>query len=92
MVNLMKQLTIRGFDEALEQQLRKVAAAEHLSLNKAVLKLLKEATGLGANQPFSPNCIGDRLDAFIGVWSEQEEQEFNTSIAAFEQIDEDLWK
>ena len=88
----MKQLTIRGFDEALEKQLRKVAAEEHLSLNKAVLKLLKEATGLGANQQFLPNCIGDRLDAFIGVWSEQEEQEFNATIVAFEQIDEDLWK
>jgi plasmid stability protein len=88
----MKQLTIRGFDEALEQQLRKLAAEEHLSLNKAVLKLLKEATGLGANQPSLPNCVGDRLDAFIGVWSEQEEQEFNTTVAAFEQLDEDLWK
>jgi plasmid stability protein len=87
----MKQLTIRGFDEALEKQLRKLAAEENLSLNKAVLKLLREATGLAANQP-SPNRIGNRLDAFMGVWSEQEEEEFNAAIAAFEQIDEDLWQ
>jgi hypothetical protein len=88
----MKQLTIRGFDQALEQQLRRVAEEENLSLNKAVLKLLREATGLGANQQSSPDRIGDRLDAFIGVWSEQEEQEFNAAVSAFEQIDEDLWK
>ena len=87
----MKQLTIRGFDEALEKQLRKVAAGENLSLNKVVLKLLKEATGLATDQR-SPNRVGDRLDAFIGVWSEQEEQEFNTSVAALEQIDEGLWQ
>jgi hypothetical protein len=28
----MKQLTIRGFDEALEKQLRKATAGENLSL------------------------------------------------------------
>jgi hypothetical protein len=87
----MKQLTIRGFDEALEKQLRKVAAGENLSLNKVVLKLLKEATGLAADQQ-SPNRVGDRLDAFMGVWSEQEEQEFNTAVAALEQIEEGLWQ
>jgi hypothetical protein len=38
-------------------------------------------------QCWIPNCIGDRLDAFIGVWSEQEEQEFNATVAAVEQID-----
>ncbi len=32
----MKQLTIRGFDEALEKQLRQMAAEENLSLNKAL--------------------------------------------------------
>ena len=87
----MKQLTIRGFDEVLEKQLHRVAAQEHLSLNKAVLKLLKEATGLAMNS-HSPECVGDRLDTFIGVWSEQEEQEFNTAVAALAQIDEDLWQ
>lgn len=87
----MKQLTIRGFDEVLEKQLRKVAAEENLSLNKVVLKLLKEATGLAADQQ-SPNRVGDRLDAFMGVWSEQEEQAFNTAVTVLEQIDEGLWR
>ena len=87
----MKQLTIRGFDAALEDQLRKVAAAENLSLNKVVLKLLKEATGLATNA-HSPERVGDRLDTFIGLWSEQEEQEFNAAVAVLEQIDEDFWQ
>jgi hypothetical protein len=87
----MKQLTIRGFDDALEKELRKVAAGENLSLNKVVLKLLKEATGLAGDQT-SPDCVGDRLDAFMGLWSEQEEQEFNRTVAVLEQIDEELWR
>jgi hypothetical protein len=29
---------------------------------------------------------------FMGVWSEPEEQEFNTAVAALEQIDEGLWQ
>jgi hypothetical protein len=38
------------------------------------------------------NRIGNGLDAFIGIWSEQEEQEFNAAVAAMEQIDEELWQ
>ncbi|MGR9108386.1 MAG: hypothetical protein ACU843_15815 [Gammaproteobacteria bacterium] len=88
---MMKQLTIRGFDEALEKELRKIAADEHLSLNKVVLNLLKEATGVNGEQA-PRHCIGNRLDAFIGVWSEQDEQEFNLFTEPMEQIDDDLWR
>jgi antitoxin (DNA-binding transcriptional repressor) of toxin-antitoxin stability system len=35
--------------------------------------------------------IGNSLDRFIGVWSEEEEAEFLKSIEVFEEIDESLW-
>ena len=39
----MKQLTIRGFDDELIRRIRAVAREEGLSLNQAVLRLLRES-------------------------------------------------
>ena len=42
----MKQITVRGFDEDLENYLHQVAKEENISLNKATIKLLRQAAGL----------------------------------------------
>ncbi len=85
----MKQLTLRGFDPELETRLRRLAAQEHLSLNKTVLRLLRQATGLNAQQ--QPNRVGDSLDAFIGSWTRKEEREFLKTIKATETIEAAFW-
>ena len=86
----MKQLTLRGFDDELEAKLRELAAKEQISLNKAALKLLREAAGLAPDDS-RHNQIGSALDDFIGSWSEVEEHDFNEQIQIFEEIDSDLW-
>ena len=86
----MKQLTLRGFDEELEAKLRELASKEHISLNKAALKLLREAAGLDPEKS-RHNQIGSALDEFFGSWSEAEEHDFNELIQIFEEIDSDLW-
>ncbi len=85
----MKQLTLRGFDPELETRLRRLAAQEHLSLNKTVLRLLRQATGLNA-QP-QHNRVGDSLDTFIGSWTRKEEREFLKTIKATETIEAAFW-
>jgi hypothetical protein len=88
----MKQLTIRGFDDELEKRLRKLAREEHLSLNKAVLKLLNQAAGLnGTARTSAIPVVGGALDEFVGVWSEEEERRFNQTVEAFEVVDGSLW-
>ncbi len=87
----MKQLTLRGFDDELEAKLRELASTEHISLNKAALKLLREATGLDPEKS-RHNQIGSALDEFIGSWSEAEERNFNDLIQIFEKVDSDLWR
>ncbi len=86
----MTQLTIRGFDEQLEQRLLRLARVEGLSLNKAALKLMRRGAGLDSAAD-RPDVIGDELDDFIGVWSKDEERDFLDSIQVFEQIDESFW-
>ena len=35
--------------------------------------------------------IGNSLDRFMGIWSEEEAAEFLKSIEVFEEIDEPMW-
>lgn len=79
----MKQLTIRGFDDELERRLRALSRRERISLNKAALRLMRK--GAGIEEPETgPPVIGDALDAFIGVWSEDEARDFMASVEVFE--------
>jgi hypothetical protein len=86
----MWQLTIRDSDEALRHRLRQVAQQEGLSLNRAAVRLLRRAVGLGAAES-SPNAVGDSLDHLIGKWDEQEEEEFLRAIGWLERTDQALW-
>jgi hypothetical protein len=86
----MDQLTVRGFDKALERRLRQVAKERGVSLNQAALILLREGAGLGRDQR-PALVVGDSLDDLIGCWSADDEQAFRKAIEAFETIDPQLW-
>jgi hypothetical protein len=38
-----------------------------------------------------PGVIGNALDRYIGIWSEEEAAEFLKAIEVFEEIDESMW-
>jgi hypothetical protein len=87
----MTQLTIRGFDEQLEKEIRRLAERESLSLNQAVLELLRRGAGL-ADQPAPPaDRIGDSLDHLAGSWSAADARAMAEVERSFEQIDSELW-
>ena len=86
----MNQLTLRGFDDELGERLRDLAEKEHMSLNKAALKLLRQATGLEPRKP-PQQRIGSALDEFVGCWTADEARVFNRQVRVFEQIDPQLW-
>ncbi|MDA2937695.1 hypothetical protein MYX75_05455 [Acidobacteria bacterium AH-259-A15] len=87
--DIMKQLTICGFDKELGKRLERLARKEGLSLNKAALLLLRRGAGLGVAQN-QTDIVGDSLDHIIGSWSEEEEKNIPFSRAAgnlfFEQL------
>ena len=84
------QLTLRGLDRPLQQQIRTLARRERISLNKAALRLLEKGAGTGTRQV--NDRIGHSLDHLIGTWSEAEAKKFLASIQSCEQIDEELWE
>ena len=87
----MKQLTVRLFEPELQRRIEQLAEREHLSLNQAVLKLLRRSVGLGPDSS-EKIPIGEDIDRFAGTWTAAEAQEFDEAIEVFERIDEEFWK
>jgi len=86
------QLTVRGFDPELLRRIRALSEREGISLNKAVLRLLRRGAGIEEPPPGSADTIGSALDDLIGTWTDEEADELRRSIEAFEAIDEELWR
>ena len=87
----MNQLTIRGFDDELAGRIRQLASREGISLNRAVLRLLRRGAGLGERNDH-PDIVGDSLDHLIGTWTAEEAAEMNRALEDFSRIDEEMWK
>ena len=86
----LNQLTIRGFDDALESRIQQLAHREGISLNRAVLKLLRRGAGLGERSE-TANTIGPALDHLIGTWTAEEAAEMEQALEDLSQVDEAMW-
>lgn len=86
----MDQLTVRGFGDDLGSALRRLAARERISLNQAVLRLLRRGAGL-ADRAEPAERVGSSLDHLIGSWTLEEADELDAALNAFETIDADAW-
>jgi hypothetical protein len=87
----MTQLTLRGFDSAVEKAIRSLAKREGISLSQAALTLVKRGAGLDHPRA-NPNAIGNTYDDLIGTWSDKEADAFDRAVAVFDVIDEAMWK
>ena len=85
------QPTVRGFDEELQRRIRSLARSEGISLNQAVLRLLRRGAGL-AGPGERADVVGSSLDYLIGTWTEEEAREVEEAIEVFERIDPSLWQ
>lgn len=85
----MTQLTLRGFEPELEKRLREMAARDHLSLNKAALKLMRRGAGLDSVSTQSPP-IGDQLRRHAGRLPEAEAQIIDEVISESREQDKAL--
>lgn len=87
----LKQLTIRGFDPEVEEEVRELARRERLSLNQAVMRLLRRAAGSRRESDGQVHRVGSSLDDLAGTWSERDEEEFVRAVEPIERIDEAFW-
>lgn len=86
----MDQLTVRGFGDELGAAVRRLAAQEQISLNKAALRLLRRGAGL-PDGTGRAGTVGSSLDHLIGGWSSKEADALDAALEDFGVIDESAW-
>ena len=84
----MTQITIRGIKPGVEREIRRLAKKSGKSLNRVVLDMVYQCTGLNENKK-RPKA--ESLRKLAGGWSEKDAAEFLESIKSCEQIDEEMW-
>jgi hypothetical protein len=82
-------ITVRNLPPEVAKAVKEKARKEKLSLNKAVVRLLEEATGVEKGKK---KILHHDLDRFAGTWSEAEYQEFREAMKEHRQIDPEMWK
>lgn len=85
----MAQITVRGLDSDLENEVRRRARESGKSVNRVIIDILTESTGRGKGRKKKP---ADSLRELAGGWSEEEAGSFAESIKSCEQVDEEMWK
>jgi plasmid stability protein len=85
----MKAITLRNLPDTLSRLIRRKAATEGISLNRAVIRVLEDSLGLGQALPEPRH---HELDPLAGSWSDAEAQAFDRTLGAQRAIDPELWK
>lgn len=86
----MATLSIRGLDDETAQLLKEAAQKAGASVNALVLELIR--CGLGLEQGRGRLGRYRDLDHLAATWSEDEAGAFAAATAAFEEVDEELWR
>jgi len=84
----MTQITIRGIKPQVEREIRRMAKASGKSLNRVVLDMVYQCSGLNKKKK-KPEAAS--LRKLAGGWSEKDAAVFLESIKSCEQIDEEMW-
>ena len=83
----MKYLTIRNVPAAISRALEKEKRRRGTSLNQTVIDVLGERLAVA-----TPEARRNGLKRLAGTWTAAEVAAFHESIAAVEQVDEELWR
>jgi hypothetical protein len=85
----MNPITVRNLPPAVARAVREKARKEKLSLNKAVVRLLEEATGV--ERP-SGKVVHHDLDHLAGSWTEAEYRRVSAALREQRKIDPEMWR
>ncbi len=79
----MSAITVRNLPPKVAKAIREI------SLNKAVIRLLEEATG---TTPDKNKEAHHDLDRFFGTWTKKEADAFDQVLREQRQVEPEMWK
>ena len=85
----MNAITVRNLPPEVAKAVKEKARKEKLSLNKAIVRLLEEATGVEKGKK---KVVHHDLDRFFGTWTKEEADAFDEAMREHRQIDPEMWK
>lgn len=86
----MGAITVRNLPPELARAVQQKAKKARTSLNRAVVDLLEEATGVGRRT--KKEIVHHDLDDLAGTWSPEEYDAFATALREQRQIEPEMWK
>ncbi|HHQ49506.1 MAG TPA: hypothetical protein ENK19_11570 [Acidobacteria bacterium] len=75
--------------DEVSARLKRLAEAEGTSVTRTARRLLEEALGM---KPRPRGRHREELEAFFGVWSQEEAEAFRRAAADFDQVDDQDWR
>ena len=88
----MNAITVRNLPPAVAKAVKEKARKENLSLNKAIVRLLEEATGEAHDAKGKQNLVHDDLEHLAGTWSAAEYRQFARALREQRQVESEMWK
>ncbi len=88
----MRQMTVRDIPEDIEAIVRSEADLRGVSLNKALLALLKRGADAAPVVPLAKEREKGRFTRFSGIWSEAEATVFDDATDNQRTIENELWR
>jgi hypothetical protein len=91
----MDAITLRKLPPRVAEAVRKRAAEQKTSLNRAVIGLLEESASIAAGSASAAGATKEErheLDALCGAWSPSEARNFDRALADLRRLDPDLWE
>ena len=85
----MNPITVRKLPPGVAKLVKDKARREKLSLNRAIVQLLEQATGVRA---LPKTAVHHDLDKFCGTWSRQEADAFDEVLRSQRQVEPDEGK
>ena len=82
----MKAITLRDIPDPIAKRIEHEAKRTGKSLNKTVIDLLAEGTGSSKSRTYHD------LDHLIGIWTDEEADEFDRLLKEQRTIDPEMWK
>ncbi len=86
----MKAITLRNIPPSLGKRLEEEAETHETSLNKTVIRLLLQATGLVGRERGEKRFHD--LDHLAGTWTPEEAAELDRALADQRRIDPEIWE
>jgi hypothetical protein len=83
------QLTVRDVDDELHAHLKHQAQKADMSVNRYVLRMLRESAGLGATH--DRDVRYHDLDHLAGTWRAADWEEFTAHLDEQRGIDAEMW-